>query len=260
MMKGLFFAALIFIASGVFALDLHLGGGAAVGYTMSDVGTYSTMLQYGSFSVQGSGIDFYYKEAMSLWYKTSTWDVGAFVFADCTYAELAVGYLGQLGTIRDQHSTRQYNQEVNGIRTDEEEESYVLDDAPYTSSLVFVDLLGRLPFTVGRRLSLFFALGGGFNFAVGGNGYSDYERALFWALNVKAGGGLDYRLSGRLFLRGELLFSYRIAFDQDGLFDWGGQMGKDMERKIFKMTDDGYFLGPQLRIALGYTFPLGGSR
>jgi hypothetical protein len=256
-MRKLFLLAGLFIASGVFALDLHFGGGAVFGYTMSSVETYFTMLQYGSFSVQGSGIEFYYDESLDIWYDTSTFDLGFFGFVDCTYAELVLGYFAQLGTIKDQRSTRYYRQEVNGVETGEETEDYTLDDDFYTSSLIFMDLLGRYPFDINRRLSLFPALGFGFNFAVGGNGYSDYDRALFWALNIKAGGGADFRLSDRLFLRGELLFSYRLAFDQDGLFDVGQQMKKDEERKAFRISNKSYSFSPQLRIALGYTFPLG---
>ncbi|MDR3356766.1 MAG: hypothetical protein LBO04_06215 [Spirochaetaceae bacterium] len=260
-MKGLLIASVFFIASGVFALDLHLGGGAALGFTISDMGSDNSVLQYGDFSIKGQPIGFYYKEDMSLWYKTSSFDMGVFAFADLTYAELSVGYLGQVGTISEQHSSRHYYEEVNGVETGEESADYTQDDAKYGSSLIFIDLMGRYPFRKGKNINPFLAMGVGFNFTVGGGNYSDYERALFWNFNIKAGGGLDYTLPGGLFLRGELLFSCRLAFDQAGFFNWGRQMKNESEWKTFKMKNAGtYSLSPQIRIAVGYTIPLGAGK
>jgi hypothetical protein len=254
-MRKLFLAAGLFIASGAFALDINFGGGLVLGYTASSIATNDSMLQYGTFTVQGSNVDFYYNESLELWYKTSAIDIGFFGFADCTYAEFTVGYLGQLGTMTDQRSKRHYYQEENGIKTNEEWESYSRDDIFLNNSLIFADLLGKYPVKLNSRLSVFPALGFGFDFAVGGNEQSDYERALFWNFNLKGGGGLDYRLSGRLFLRGELLMAFRLASDRDGLFDVGYQMNKDTERKLFKILDEGHRFGPQLKIAVGYTVP-----
>jgi hypothetical protein len=207
---------------GAFAADfaLSVGGGAILGYSASKSETDVTLI--------GGMLP------MSYGYQTHSFDAGAFVFADATYAELSAGYMFQTGKVTDIQAN------ISGMSPKS------VSDEDYQSHLIMLDLLGKYPFTITQKISIFPAAGVGVKFAVGGNDYSDYNHEVLWGLSLKAGGGVDYALTDVIFLRGEVLYYFQIASDRDAVIK---EYGPPMK---FHFANAGYYMGPQVKIAAGY--------
>jgi outer membrane protein W len=216
---------------GAFAADFafSVGGGAILGYSWSKSETDPASIMY---PVPGMGI---MPAAMSYGYQTHSFDAGAFVFADATYAELSAGYVFQIGKVTD------INADVSGMPISE-------PDKDYQSHLIILDLLGKYPFTLTQKLSVFPAAGVGAKFAVGGNENSDNKHDVLWGLNLKAGGGVDYALTDVIFIRGEILYYFQLASDKDAKIEVMPGAGKT----DFHFANAGYYMGPQVKIAAGY--------
>ncbi|MDR0640113.1 MAG: hypothetical protein LBG27_14660 [Spirochaetaceae bacterium] len=222
--KRIFLAVSFFLlAAALFAVDfgITVGGGAILGGNFTSSETDPTDLMGGAMK-------------MTLSYDTSTFDAGAFIFADATYAELAVAYIAEIGTVTGESIT-------TILGTDPIEEDYV-------SHVLIVDLLGKYPIILNDRLIVFPALGIGVKLPFAGNDNSDKEHAITWGITAKAGAGLDFALSERLSLRGEALFSYQFISDRDATIEFGPPLGKN----DFKFKESGYNFGPQVKIGLGY--------
>jgi hypothetical protein len=125
--------------------------------------------------------------------KTLSLDLGGggFAFLDATFAELSVGYAYDRTTIRT---------ETGGQTSKDSDALSVLD----------VDLLGKYPVNLGK-VSLFPLFGVNYQHAFSsGNGN-------IWQLRF--GGGMDYKFTGKLYLRGQALFGIRLPWENDDGLD-----------------------------------------
>jgi opacity protein-like surface antigen len=139
-------------------------------------------------------------------------------------------------------------------------------------TLLGISLLGKYPFALNGRWSVFPLAGIEYSIALVERRQPDgdkvYDRAdgllasdrdkdgnpyplSAWnSLLVKIGAGADYVLTQRLFMRGELLYSFRLQTE----YETGAlEMVKDM----FNASAPQYYgltSGPSLKIALGYRF------
>jgi hypothetical protein len=228
----------LMVSAGAFAADfgLSIGGGPILGYSWSESETNNTTV----IGAAAPGVP----TEMSLSYKTNSFDVGAFIFADCTYAELSAGYLFQTGKVTD---IKTIMPAPLGERTE--------DDEDYASHLIIIDILGKYPFKLNDKLSIFPAAGVGIKLPVAGNDFSDKEHDITWGLNIKAGCGLDFALSEALFLRGEVLYYFQVAGDKDAEIET-----EELGKNSFHFKDAGYYMGPQIKIAVGYKLPLFGAK
>jgi hypothetical protein len=131
---------------------------------------------------------------------------GGFAFLDATFAELSVGYAYGRTTVRTK---------TGGQTTKDTDALSVLD----------VDLLGKYPVNLGR-ISLFPLLGVNYQHA-----FSPDDENI-WRLRF--GGGMDYKFTEKLYLRGEALFGVRLPWEHDD--------GLDL------------YADYRTRLAFGYTF------
>ncbi|MDR2510438.1 MAG: hypothetical protein LBC77_07335 [Spirochaetaceae bacterium] len=226
-------AAFLAAASVVWSIDLEFGGGAFLGasWSKSETETFVVSPASSSMPVDIKG---------TFEYNTNSFDAGGFLFAGINYAELSVGYLGQFGKVTD----IKMSMEMPGVP------SQAQDDEDYTSHLFVVDLLGKYPFAIGEKISLFPALGVGLKLTLAGH---DYDNEVSWGLNLKGGGGVDVALTERLFFRGEALFVFQVASDREAtLKDDNLPHKPDV---TFAAT--GYYMGPLVKLAVGYKIPLG---
>jgi len=108
-------------------------------------------------------------------------------------------------------------------------------------------LLGKYPFTLGEKIVLFPALGIEYDYVfsakMGDLSASDAsDLSDFW---IRFGGGLDFNLTEKLFLRGTLLFG----------IDLGSKAEKDLADsfKPFNVEQNIGF-GTKIQVAVGYKF------
>ncbi|MDR1863573.1 MAG: hypothetical protein LBQ67_06605 [Treponema sp.] len=231
MNKRIFFAAfLLVLAAAAFAVDFGIsaGGGPLLGanFTKSETDVAKNAVNYPPAGL----VD------VSLSYETKTFDVGAFIFVDATYAELAVAYLAEIGKVTGDTIVSMSGTQVPKTPIDED----------YVSHVLIVDLLGKYPFVLNEKFTVFPALGVGLKFPFAGNKSSDKEHDVTWGIVAKGGGGLDFSLTQSLFLRCEALFAYQFVSDREAKIDMG--TGK----ADFQFKPAGYNLGPQVKIGVGY--------
>jgi hypothetical protein len=140
--------------------------------------------------------------------KTLSLDLGGggFAFLDATFVELSVGYAYGRTTIRV---------ETGGQTTKDSDALSVLD----------VDLLGKYPVNLGR-ISLFPLFGVNYQHA-----FSPDDENIW---RIRFGGGMDYKFTEKLYLRGQALFGVRLPWENDD--------GLDLHMDY------------RTRIAFGYTF------
>ncbi|MDR0451721.1 MAG: hypothetical protein LBH15_01600, partial [Treponema sp.] len=224
--------------------SLSAGGGALAGYTFSRY-----VLEGDSSGGAGSA-----KSVQSM----DRFDYGGFVFLDATYAELAVSLFNGLGGYRE---TMDYNSE-----------SLSDDKGTGYETMLGISLLGKYPFVLNEKWSLFPLLGAEFLIALaerrqpdGGKVYDrtkgelaadmdkdgePYPLSAWNSLLVKIGAGADYTLTRFLFLRGEFFYSLRLQTKYEtGAVEMVKAMLDVPSPKLVGLTS-----GPSLRIALGYRF------
>jgi opacity protein-like surface antigen len=208
------------VAGGAFALpEFKLSAGAG-GYFTSDFG--------------GGAEASYGGQTMSI--KTPYFGGGGFAFFDATYAELSLGFFGGGGTFKQEQ----------GGQTGESDMSIMGLD---------IGLLGKYPFAVNEKLSVFPLLGITYRVVLSakdedGNQYqnSDGDDAPgdFSALWFKLGGGLDFSFTDHVYLRGEALYGLRLA----------NTFENDLVDSIPSAADPKTLLGHglEVKIAVGYRF------
>jgi opacity protein-like surface antigen len=229
-------AFLLLLAVSVFAVDfgLSVGGGALLGgnFTSSETDPANVLIPVPSVgNIPGK---------MALTYDTSAFVAGAFLFVDATYAELAAAYFAEIGTVTGVTNKITDSTYADGTTSQ--------PDQDYLSHVIIVDLLGKYPFVLNEKFTVFPALGVGLKLPIAGNENSDKEHDITWGVVAKAGAGLDFSLTQALFLRCEALFAYQFASDQDAKIDATGTGVK----APFKFKSVGYNLGPQVKIGVGY--------
>jgi hypothetical protein len=222
-------------AAAVFAADfgISVGGGALLGGNFTSSETDPANIQVANIQVA----------KMALAYKTAAFDVGAFLFVDATYAELSAAYFAEIGkvtgTTRTVTDSLDPTQMPNGTFSE--------GDKDYVSHVLIVDLLGKYPFAINEKFTVFPALGVGLKFPFAGNENSDKEHDVTWGVVARAGAGLDLALTQSLFLRCEALFGYQFMSDQEAKIEMMPGTKTD-----FQFKDAGYNLGPQIKIGVGY--------
>ncbi|MDR2094081.1 MAG: hypothetical protein LBP76_01000 [Treponema sp.] len=236
MSKKIFFAAsLLALTAAVFAADfgISVGGGALLGgnFTKSETDPSRVVLDPSLGD---------YPTTMALAYETGAFDVGAFIFVDATYAELSAAYFAEIGKVTGITST--ISGLPDGIPNLPTNGTSPQPDEDYLSHVLIVDILGKYPFTVNEKITVFPALGVGLKFPIAGNDFSDKEHDVTWGVVAKAGAGLDFALTQALFLRCEALFSYQFISDREATID----------AVDYKFKAKGYNLGPQVKIGVGY--------
>jgi hypothetical protein len=178
---------------------------------------------------------------VNLTYKTKTFDVGAFIFVDATYVELSAAYLAEIGKV-----TGTFSSDTTAVGGSKDERDI---DEDYVSHIIIVDLLGKYPFALTEKFTVFPALGVGLKFPFGGNENSDKDHDVTWGVVLKAGAGLDFFLTQKLFLRCETLFGFQIVSDREAKIEIVPDSG---DKYKFDFKKVGYNMGPQVKIGVGY--------
>ena len=247
MKKLMMAAALLAAASMAWSLDLEFGGGVFLGGSWSKSETEKFVLLPGTSSVNPYGVDM----KGTFEYNTTSFDVGGFLFAGIDYAELTVGYLGQFGKVTDIKS----HLDANPPMRIPEDTTIAQPNEDYKSHLFVVDLVGKYPFKLSEKISIFPALGLGYKLTLAGH---DYDNDVRWGLNVRGGGGVDFALTDKLFLRGEALFVFQVASDREAtLHDDDFPPNHNPEATF---ASKGYYMGPLVKLAVGYKIPLGAPK
>jgi hypothetical protein len=188
-------------------------------------------------------------------------DYGGFLFFDATYAEFAVSIRGGQNAYRETMDT-QYEDRPWTTVTD--------DKGTGSEVMIGFSLLGKYPFRVTEKITWFPLVGVGYQIATleqrtpqgdivhdrtAGELPADLDKDgnpfALWAWNcftIDLGAGFDYQLRGRLFLRNELIFSFRLQTP----YETGAL---EMTKEKFRASDvsvGGLTGGPALRTSVGY--------
>jgi opacity protein-like surface antigen len=239
MKKAIIVSLLVALGSTLFALEFSFGGGLLTGATFNTMETTRTNVPALTPTLPPGA-----NPNLAMEYTVTDFDIGAFVFADIKYAELSIGFLQQIGNVTD----------INASIADGAME-VPQDDESYLSSLLLIEVLGKYPFTLNEKISIYPALGVMFRIPFAGNDYSDFEHNASWGLGIKAGGGLDFNLTEALFLRCELLVYYELTADKEisaSVAEPYPPMSLPPIDLDFDVKDAGYYVQPQLKIAIGY--------
>jgi opacity protein-like surface antigen len=226
-------------AGGLYALDLSLstGGGVLLGCTFT------------RYTLEGDASTGKVKSVQSL----DRFDFGGFVFADTPYAEASVSLQSGSGSYRETMGSVDFA----GMQ--------------YETALG-ISLMGKYPFTLNERWSLFPMAGveylmafverrrpdgsrvvdrtaGALPSDMDKNGNA-YPLSAWNALLIKIGAGADCSLTRSIFLRGELLYGFRLQT----VYETGAL---EMAKKMLNISSPRYYgltSGPNLKIAVGYRF------
>jgi opacity protein-like surface antigen len=163
---------------------------------------------------------------------------GGYAFFDATYAELTLAFLGGGGKIKDSGT---------GVETTEEN---------WSITNFNIGLLGKYPFAISDKLSLFPLLGIDYHICLSaknkdGKDFKDADGnsrtgdfSAFW---FKFGGGGDFALTKKIYLRLEALYGIRLANkDETDLKDEYKKRGVDAKTLL------GH--GLEVKLAAGYKF------
>ena len=158
---------------------------------------------------------------------------GAFIFVDATFVELSLGIFGGGGTS---------SEEWTGVPRYSWSRSF---------SGLDIGLLGKYPVVMSSQLTVFPIAGINFRsiFSVRDAGYGRRSNSSdFSALWFKLGGGLDYFLTDHIFLRGQVLYGFRVRnrAERDEVNYWNRYPGVSARARL------GH--GPTIRFAVGYRF------
>ena len=219
--KGLFVLVLtVVVTAGTFAmpdlpeLRFSLGGG---GYLTGDFG--------GGVRGRGNG--------MTGTIRTPYFGGGAFIFLDATFVELSLGIFGGGGT---------WSEDLPGVPR-------------YTNSVSIsgldIGLLGKYPVVMSSQLTVFPLAGINFRsmFSVRDSGFGRLPHSSdFSALWFKLGGGLDYFFTDHIFLRGQVLYGFRVRnrVERDAVNYFNRYPGVSARARLGQ--------GPTIRFAVGYRF------
>jgi opacity protein-like surface antigen len=158
----------------------------------------------GDFGGGAKGSASFLGVSMSEETKTPYFGGGGFAFVDLTYAELSLGILGGGGTAK-------MTQKMGG-----QSQSFEYD---VSLAALNIGLLGKYPFTLNEKLSLFPLLGIEYRAVLSAkiDGEKVDDPVDLSALWFKFGGGLDYSFTDNIYLRFEALYGIRIRnkFEKD---------------------------------------------
>jgi len=182
---------------------------------------------------------------------------GGLVFFDATYVEFSI-------TIQNGINNWQQIMDIDGL------ESNTPAKGDGWESMLGFSLLGKYPFRMGERFTLFPLLGVEYQVALvqqrtqpdgyiydrtdglreqdkDGNAYKLSDWNSFF---INIGCGADFALKGNFFVRGEILYSFRLmtSYETKNL-EYMKAMTGDKDPKLTGLTS-----GPTLRLSAGYRF------
>ena len=239
MKKTLFFISLVILCGSLWGADFSLSAGA--GGLLGGLFT-----RYKASGSSGSG---------KMTQEINQLNYGGLAFFDATYGELAVTIQGGLNN---------YDEVMR------KGGSLVPRTGNGWETVLGLSLLGKYPFTLSERFSLFPLLGIEYQIALSQRRRPDggliYDRTdgvqetdvdnkpfdlsvwnSFW---INLGVGTDFLIMKGLFVRGELLYGFRLMtpYEADGL-EQMKVMLDDNNPKLGGLTS-----GPSLRLSVGYRF------
>lgn len=229
-----------------FGLDFSLSAGAG-GLLGMDITRYT-------LDATGPSIDYTMTQSVT------QGNFGGFLFFDATWAEFSLLFQG---------SYNSYREVLTG--DDGSRSSFA---GTGTEAMMGFSLLGKYPFTLSGGFTIFPLLGIQYRVALSESrtpdrgtkydrtgqyalAYADTDKhgkprsiSLWNALWIDLGVGLDYALQSGLYLRGELLYGFRLQtpYETDSV-DRSISVTHDSDPSMGGLTS-----GPTLKIALGYRF------
>ncbi|GHV95167.1 hypothetical protein AGMMS50293_14870 [Spirochaetia bacterium] len=235
------------IVSGV-DFSLSVGGGGLLGYTFT------------RYTLEGDTRNSGALESIQI---MDRFNYGGFLFLDAVYGEL---------TILFQRGVNSYEEYVNF----KESPSHGWERIPGgkgtgTEMSIGFSLMGKYPFYIDEKLSWFPLLGIEYQIALlewrkmdgvvydrtegklpadrdkDGNKYSLSAWNSFW---IDLGAGIDYNITGSLYVRGEFLFGFRLQT----VYETGAL---EMNKSMFDVPDPklkGLTGSPTLKVGIGYRF------
>jgi len=202
MKKGIFVLALLAIlATGAFAQGFSLAAGGGLLFDWS----FNNGVESGSIYAGWRNMSF-----------------GGYGFFDATYAEVDVSFAyGLLSIVTEPSSS--YDPDMSMLQ-------------------LGFSVLGKFPIGI-SKLTIFPLLGVSYNLVLSAevDGVSASKPSEDNQLGFLAGAGLDFPLTGGLFLRGETLFHLRLP-------------SEDMNDQTGGGWDTTFGMGPQIKIGVGYKF------
>jgi len=226
---------------------LSAGAGLSVG------GLFTRYTLTGNGNMLGDPVDVEAKQEMD------QFNFGGFLFFDATWAEFSVGVQGGLNNYKETVT-------ISDPGTDD-----IVYKGEGSEIMLTLTLLGKYPFTLSDKLKVFPLLGLDYQIALmetrkpeglkrrdrTHKKYGDvdsndeiYELSVWNSLFILIGGGVDYNLTSNMFLRGELLYGFRLQtfYEVDAL---------ELAKKRFNANNpelSGLTSGPALRVATGWRF------
>jgi opacity protein-like surface antigen len=246
------FAALLacVLSAKIFALDA--GAGGLLGYTF----TRYTLESPGFLNHLIPG-DIKSLQTMD------RFDYGGFLFLDAVYGELTLMLQGGKNTYGEDMSFRPQGQSWGSLSD---------ETGSGTEMTLGFSLLGKYPFAINDKISWFPLLGAEYQIALlewrkpEGDTVHDrttgelaadqnkdgnpYPLSAWNSLWIKLGAGVDYTISGPLFIRGEILYGFRLMTPYET-----GALA--MTKNTFDADNPklkGLTSGPTVKIGIGYRF------
>ena len=139
---------------------------------------------------------------------------GAWVFADATFAELSVAFMGGPASLSQRYSVRIPAAIAGLLGTEESFRHSETTDGAFAA--MDVSLLGKLPIKqAGGNIAAFPLLGVGFSVILSSEEVMRFDGATRPAshlntFRIQLGGGADFGITSRLFVRGSVLGYYRF--------------------------------------------------
>jgi hypothetical protein len=242
------------LGAGLYAenFSLSAGAGGLLGYTF----TRYTLESEGRM---GQGNDGDIKSFQSM----DRFNYGGGLFFDATYAEFTVLFQGGRHTYGESMDFRPRG----GSRV-----SVSNMVGTGTEAFLGFTLLGKYPFDITEKISLFPLVGVEYQVAIiewrkpqGDKLYDrrwgmleadrdkngdPYPISAWNSLWIDVGAGLDYYIVGPLFLRGEVLFGFRLITEYEtGALEMTKYQFESPDPKLVGLTG-----GPNVRICVGYKF------
>jgi len=247
MKKALFFPVFIILSANLWALNLSMSAGA--GGLMGGLFT--------RYNLKADGIKDGNEIKIDAGQEMNQFNYGGLLFFDAAYGELSVFI---------QRGLNNWKQilDISGIENNE----------PSTGkgweTMFGITLLGKYPFRMGERLSIFPLLGMEYQITLvqertqpdgwiydrsdgirekdkDGDAYKLSDWNSFF---VNIGGGADFFISESIFIRGEFLYSIRLktSYEKKNI-EYMKAMSGDNDPKLTGLTS-----GPSLRLSAGYRF------
>jgi hypothetical protein len=192
--------------------------------------------------------------------KLNQLDYGFFAFFDATYGEISILY---------QRGSNTWTETFTVVGVDDS--AFTPDSSKGWETVLGFSLLGKYPFQLNERISVFPLLGveyqislkqrrtrshdgrlydrsdGGWEKDKDGNAYKLSDWNSLW---IKLGGGFDFMLPKNFFVRGTVLYAFRTMtpYETKNLELMESKTG-DPDPKLKGVTS-----GPSLRISAGYRF------